>query len=171
MRKSFHIKAAKPAAQIALVPSVKLKAMKADQCPPFIRQQRGNALSYWHPTCVEVARPVGMTANNGERWMAVLYNQANRAVGVEYAGHFIQECRSSQYYVSLAVVVESMISRGRFGATERAFLDVIQELAMRGEQSLDLPEYIEQRRQQEIAKANSWLQSIQKQPQEIGGAA
>lgn len=171
MRKSLHIKAAKPAAQIALVQSVKDKVGKPIDYPPFIHQRRGGVHSYWHPFSVEVSPPAGLDEPLGERWTEVLQHKANRAIGVQHAGQFMQECRGPDYGwgVSLASVVESIIG-GHLGPTERAFLDVIQELAMRGEQSLNLAEYIEQRRQQEIAGASDWLRR-QQERQQAGGAA
>lgn len=170
MRKSFHIKAAKPAAQIALVQSVKDKVGKPIDYPPFIHQRRGGVHSYWHPFSVEVSPPIGLDERLGERWTEVLQHKANRAIGVQHAGQFMQECRASDWGVSLASVVESMIG-GYLGPTERAFLDVIQELAIRGEQSLELSEYISQRLQQEIDGACEWLQQRQQQGQQAGGAA
>lgn len=170
MRKNLQIKAAKPAAQIALVQSVKDKVGKPIDYPPFIHQRQGGVYSYWHPFRVEVSFPVGLDGRPGERWAEVLQHKANRAIGVQHAGQFMQECRGSDcdWGVSLASVVESMVSGGCVGPTERAFLDVIQELAMRGEQGIELSEYISQRRQKEIGGACEWLQQRR---QQAGGAA
>lgn len=60
MRKTFRIKAAKPAAQIALVTSIEDKVGKTIDQPPFIYQRQGGVYSYWHPFRVEVSPPVGL---------------------------------------------------------------------------------------------------------------
>ncbi|RRS03217.1 hypothetical protein EIP75_16120 [Aquabacterium soli] len=161
--KTIRIKAARPATQLAHVPSVRAAGDKANTEPyaPFIRQRRDIVYSHWHPLQVEVAQPSGLGQRDGERWADVLQWQALRAVGVEYAGHFIQERRTGEYRPWLWQVVESMIQGGSIGPTERAFLGVLESLAMEAAEGFDLWRLIEERRQAEISSARDWLNQRQ----------
>lgn len=162
MRRTIRIKAARPATQLTHVPSVRAANDKANAAlAPFIRHKHGFVYSYWQPLQVEVARPSGLGQRDGERWADVLQWLASRAVGVEYAGHFIQERRTGEYRPWLWQVVESMIQGGSIGPTERAFLDVLESLAMEAAEGFDLWRLIEERRQAEISSARDWLNQRQ----------